>query len=149
MSWITLHYTAPQGTALHPYWGSARVELCFRTAQCSRHFLQPPPLVVCSRRQRQRRCQAQQVSLLQIGNGNGIWMGIYVCVWLGMCRLASWCTSSFSGRASFCYASIRLQLNLGNAPQRERDRERELNKIELAARERHNSLALPPSAKGT
>lgn len=136
MSWITLHYTALQGTALHPFWGSARVELCFRTAQCGRHFLQPPPLVVCSRRQRQRRCQAQQVSLLQIGNGNGIWMGICVCVWLGMCRLASWCTSSFSGRASFCYASIRLQLNLGNAPQKRE------NKIELAARERHNSAGV-------
>lgn len=78
MSWITLHYTA-----LHPCLGSARVELCFRTAQCGWHFLQPPPLVVCSRRQRrrQRRCQAQQVSLLQIGNGNGIWMGI--CMWPG------------------------------------------------------------------
>lgn len=82
MSWITLHYTALHCTALHPCLGSARAELCFRTAQCGRHFLQPP-LVVCSRRRRQRRCQAQQVSLLQIGNGNGngIWMGI--CMWPG------------------------------------------------------------------
>lgn len=33
---------------------------------------------------------------------------------------ASWCTSSFTGRASFCYASIRLKLNLGNAREQNR-----------------------------
>lgn len=105
-------------------------------------------LAVCSRRQRQRlrRCQAQQVSRLQIGNGNGNGIWEYVCVAVSVAVAgdvqASWCTSSFTGRASFCYASIRLKLNLGNA--------REQNRIERELGEREPeraSLALPPSGR--
>lgn len=99
-------------------------------------------------RQRQRRCQAQQVSRLHIGNGNGNGNGIweYVCGAVSVAVAgdvqASWCTSSFTGRASFCYASIRLKLNLGNA--------REQNRIERELGEREPervSLALPPSGR--
>lgn len=105
-------------------------------------------LAVCSRRQRQRqrqrlrRCQAQQVSRLQIGNGNGNGIWEYVCVAVAGDVQASWCTSSFTGRASFCYASIRLKLNLGNA--------REQNRIERELGEREPervSVALPPSGR--
>lgn len=123
MSWITLHYTALHCTTRHCIRIGVLHALSFVFAlpnvvgiSCSRRclwFAVDASVSVAAKRNKFRFCRS----------GMGMEYGWeYMCVWLGMCRLASWCTSSFSGRASFCYASIRLQLNLGNAPERERER---------------------------